>query len=202
MALSQKALQKKREKKKRLRQAKPTQILTAQPNHLTYSRWPLHECWVPIKLWNLGIGHVIVARKSSLGDIAVSLYLIDTYCLGIKDCFIRLLSPLEYKEILDRVTQSTGELQSVTPTYASTLIHKAKDYAMQFGFKPHTDFIKVQWMLKDIPIDNTLMFTFGKDNKPLYVQGPNESSSDVRRIIQTLKKNLGEDKYNYILELQ
>lgn len=202
MAMSQKALQKKREKKKQSRQAKPTQMLTVQAKHLTYSRWPLHECWVPVELWNSGIGHVIVARKSSLGDIAVSLYLIDTYCLGIKDCFIRLVSPLEYKEILERVTLSTGELQSVAPSYASTLIHKAKDYAMQIGFKPHADFIKVQWMLKDIPIDNTLMFTFGKDNKPLYVQGPNESQSDVRRIVRTLENNLGEDKYNYVVGLQ
>jgi hypothetical protein len=201
MAMSQKALQKKREKKKQSRQTKPAQMLTVQAKHLTYSRWPLHECWVPVELWNSGIGHVIVARKSSLGDIAVSLYLIDTYCLGIKDCFIRLVSPLEYKEILERVTLSTGELQSVTPSYASTLIHRAKDYAMQIGFKPHTDFIKVQWMLKDIPIDNTLMFAFGKDNKPLYVQGPNESQSDVRRIMQTLKNNLGEDKYNYVVGL-
>jgi hypothetical protein len=201
MAMSQKALQKKREKKKQTRQSKPAKMLSIQPQHITYSRWALHECWVPAGLWESGIGHVIVSRKSSLGDIAVSLYLIDTYCLGIKDCFIRLISPSEYKKMLEQMSLSTGELRLVEPSYAKTLIHEAKDYAMRIGFKPHRDFIKVQWMLKNIPIDDTQMFTFGKDNKPFYIQGPNESQADVRRIMQTLETYSGQDKYDYILEI-
>lgn len=198
--MSQKALQKKREKKKQTRQAKPTNPLVIQPKHITYSRWPLYECWIPIGLWESGIGHVVVSRKSNLGDIAVSMYLIDTYCLGIKDCFIRLVDPSGYKEMLNHVIESTGQLQSVEASYASTLIHKAKDYAMQIGFKPHPDFTKTRWMLKDIPIDNTQRFVFGKDNKPFYVQGPNESQADVKRIIRTLEAHLGQDQYHYVVE--
>jgi len=96
---------------------------------------------------------------------------------------------------------STGEFRLVEPSYAKTLIHEAKDYAMRIGFKPHRDFIKVQWMLKNIPIDDTQMFTFGKDNKPFYIQGPNESQADVRHIMQTLETYSGQDKYDYILEI-
>ena len=202
MAMSQKALQKKREKKKQSRQqVKSTKSIAIQPRHITYSRWSLHECWVPVELWEAGIGHVIVSRKSSLGDIAIGMYLIDVHCLGIKDCFIRLLSPSGYKEMLNRVIASTGQLQSVEASYASTLVHKAKDYAMQIGFKPHPDFVKAQWMLKNIPLDETQQFVFGKDNKPFYVQGPNESQADVKRIMRTLEAHLEQDKYDYIVEV-
>jgi hypothetical protein len=70
---------------------------------------------------------------------------------------------------------------------------------MKIGFKPHNDFIKIQWMLKDIPIDAPQMFTFGKDNKPFYIQGPNESKTDVKRIMQTLQTHLDQDQYDYVL---
>ncbi|MCX7116419.1 MAG: hypothetical protein NTW94_00625 [Legionellales bacterium] len=202
MGMSQKALQKKREKKNQSRQkTKSTKSFVIQPTHITYSRWPLHECWIPVELWETGIGHVIVSRKSSLGDIAVSMYLVDVHCLGIKDCFIKLVSPSGYKDMLNHVIASTGQLEPVEASYASTLIHKAKDYAMQIGFKPHPDFTKTQWMLKNIPIDETQQFIFGKDNKPFYVQGPNESQADVKRIMRTLQARLEQDKYDYIVEV-
>lgn len=200
--MSQKALQKKREKKKQSRQqVKSTKSLVIQPTHITYSRWPLHECWIAEGLWESGIGYVIVSRKSSLGDIAVGMYLIDVYCLGIKNCFIRLVGLSDYQEMLNHVMASTGKLQSVEASYASTLVYKAKDYAMHIGFKPHPDFTKAQWMLKDIPIDETQQFTFGKDNKPLYIQGPNESQADVRRIMRTLSGHLEQDAYDYVVEV-
>jgi len=202
MAISQKTLQKKREKKKQSRQqVKSTKSLAIQPTHITYSHWPLHECWIPAGLWEAGIGHVIVSRKSNLGDIAVGMYLVDIYCLGIKDCFIRLVSPSGYQEMLNHVIASTGQLQSVDASYASTLVHKAKDYAMQIGFKPHPDYTKAQWMLKNAPIDEAQQFDFGKDGKPFYIQGPNESQADVRRIMRTLEAHLEQDEYNYVVSV-
>ena len=201
MALSQKALQKKREKKKQSRQTKALKPIVTTPNHITFSRWSLYECWVPIELWETGIGHVVVSRKSSLGDIAVGMYLLDVFCLGVKDCFVRLTDVSGYKKLLQQVSTLTGELKCVEPSYASTLIYKAKEYAMQFGFKPHNDFLKAHWMLKDISIDERLTFTFGKDNKPFYVQGPSESPADVRRIIHALETSFEPKDYNYLLEI-
>jgi hypothetical protein len=101
--------------------------------------------------------------------------------------------------MLEQVATFTSELQSVEPSYASTLIHKAKDYALQFGIKPHKDFIKAQWMLKGIPFDESQVFNFGKENKPFYVQGPNETRADVKRIMHTLETNLEQGNYHYLL---
>jgi hypothetical protein len=128
--------------------------IVTTPSHITFSRWSLHECWVPIELWEAGIGHVVVSRKSSLGDIAMGMYLLDVFCLGVKYCFVRLTDVSGYKKMLEQVSTFTGELRLVEPSYASTLVYKVKEYAMQFGLKPHNDFLKAHWMLKDI---STLM---------------------------------------------
>lgn len=199
MALSQKALQKKREKKKQSRKTKVLKPVLAGPSHIAFSRWSLYECWVPTELWEIGIGHVVVSRKNSLGDIAVGMYLLDVFCLGVKDCFVRLTDASGYKKMLQQVRTLTGELRPVEPSYASTLIYKAKEYAMQLGFKPHNDFLKAHVMLKDIVIDEMLTFNFGKDNRPCYIQGPNESLADVRRIMHTLENNSEHKDFNYLL---
>lgn len=204
MALSQKALQRKREKKRQARQTKisKTSSVTTPPNPISFSKWSLHECFLPTNLWETGIGHVVISRRSSLGDVAVGMYLIDVFCLGVKDCFIRLLNMGEYKKLLQQVAMNTGELKSVDPVYANTLIHKMIEYSMQLGFKPHGDFSKAQWMLKNIPVDTTQAFIFGKDNKPFYIQGPNESQADVKRIMRTLETNFGQENYHFLLEVQ
>jgi hypothetical protein len=56
--------------------------------------------------------------------IAVGIYLIDTYCLGIKDCFVRLTNTYDYKNLLEQVGNSCGEMKLIDPTYANTLILK------------------------------------------------------------------------------
>lgn len=200
MALSQKALQRKREKKKQVRQAKVIKPFTSTSKNVDYSSWPIYECWVPSELWEMGIGHIAVSRRNTLGEIAVGMYLVDVFCLGIKDCFVRLVDSADYKEILQKTAMHCGKLDPVDPSYASTLIHKAADYAGQFGFKPHSDFAKAKLMLKNIPIDETLEFVFGKDNTPFYIQGPNESTADVKRIMRTLDTTVGGENHHFLVE--
>lgn len=196
MALSQKALQKKREKKNQSRKSKMGTLKQAAttPAHVTFSQWPIHECWVPVELWEAGIGQIIVSRKNGPDEIATGCYLLDVWCLGIKDCFVRLMSTADYKELLQKASMMTGELKQVEPAYASTLVYKAREFALQFGFKPHNDFLKAHWMLKNIARDDSLLFTFGKNNQPLYIPGPHESPADIRRIMHKLDSSLGQEK--------
>ena len=198
MALSSKKLQQKRQKKKAKRQIK---IKERTSSTLDYSTWSIHECWVSAGLWETGMGQAVLARKSIFGDIAVGVYLIDSFCLGIKNCFVRVLDSQDFHDMLNTVEASCGEMKRVEPTYINTLIHRAIDYAKQFNFHPHKDFNKAKQLLRNILIDETLEFQFGNDGKPCYVQGPNDSSSDTKRILNTLKSTVGEGHYNYIVEV-
>lgn len=156
---------------------------------------------MPTELWETGIGQVITSRKNNQDEIAIGIYLIDVFCLGIKNCFIRLTNLEGYKDMLRHVTESCGQLKSIEPVYANTLIYKASEYARQFGFKPHADFVKAKNLLKNIPLDEGQLFTFGKDGKPCYIQGPNESPGDVKKILKTLESNQGSENYHFVLEV-
>ena len=42
-------------------------------------------------------------------------------------------------------------------------------------------------------------FEFGKDGKPFYVSGPNETRADSERIIATLTRKLGPGGFHYMV---
>lgn len=198
MALSKKALQKKREKKKRKRQIKAgaqSKVINTSGSH-----WPIYECWVPEDLFENGIGQVVISRKSPENKIAFGAYLIDTYCLGVKNCFSQIVDLYEYQDMLERAQGVGSAMQSAESSYVATLIYQAIQYAARFGLRPHSDYLKASAILKNIPIDHTLEFTFGKNGKPLYIQGPNESRSDIKRIMHALSSTAGKDNYHFAIE--
>ena len=197
MALSKKALQQKREKKKKKHTLK---IAQSKALNLNYSNWPIFECLVPEEIWERGMGQIIVSRKSSQGDIAVGAYLVDTYCLGLKDCFSRILSSSEYEQLIENCEFSNGEINLVERSYACTLIHKALAYAKQIGFQPHADFSKAKSILTNIAINDAFKFEFGKDGEPFYMQGPYDKPFEVKKIMQILASH--PDKGHLQMETQ
>lgn len=198
MALSKKALQRKREKKQIKRKKREGSPLK---NVSTPHSWPVYECWVSTDLWEEGIGYVIVVHKSNRDDIAMGVFLIDTFCLGIKNCFARLTNLYDYKAMLDRIWPSHENRKQVEPSYAATLIYKAKEYAQGMGLKPHADFSKAEKFLNGIIIENALKFNFGKNGKPFYVQGPKETQRDVKNILSQLETNVGQGNYDFMMTL-
>src|SRR5262245_54548121 len=68
------------------------------------ARGPIHECYVNKNLitpgYDQGIETVIVSRLSSGGMVAVGVYLLDVFCLGVKNSFARLLTREEYHQLL------------------------------------------------------------------------------------------------------
>src|SRR5713101_8866677 len=61
---------------------------------------PIHECLIPDSLFDMGLGNVIVSRKMPNGFIGAAFFLLDVFCLGVKDAFYDVMSPAEYDEKL------------------------------------------------------------------------------------------------------
>lgn len=78
---------------------------------------PVYECWEPEPLFDqsshVGIGSVIITRKANNGDILAGVFLIDVYCLGIKDCFVRVFNEENYPSFLKEVNMQ-GKLKKNT----------------------------------------------------------------------------------------
>jgi len=162
---------------------------------------PIHECLVPRGIFDTGIGDVIISRKMPDGSIAASVFLVDTFCLGVKDCFFRVVSSKEYENrIMD--LKRKENLERVEPEYAVKLIENAVAYAKNLGFSPHPDHSMVKKIFGSIDLATCLSdFEFGKDGKPYYVSGPSQTEADSKKIINTLNERLGPEGFHFLVRM-
>lgn len=161
---------------------------------------PVYESFVPEELFQeRGIGTVLVSRKMALGDLAISVILLDVYCLGVKDAYFKVVSPQEYKEMLNHISMNEN-LKSVEPACVRKLVEECIAFAKNIGFDPHPDYKLAQYIFGDIEINNcTEVYEFGKEGKPYYISGPHDSDQKIRRIMKTLEQNCGEGNFDYLV---
>ncbi len=211
MALNEKKRQQKLAKKKNRRKelAKVARqkmsagysLLTDTKRLARIAAAPIHECLMPRELFQLGMGNLMVTRKLESGNLAIGVFLLDTFCLGVKDAFLRIITPFEYDQYVDGMRQHETP-QRIEPAYARKLIEDCAAYARAVGLAPHPDYAAAQLILGDIdPAECTDEFVFGKDGKPFYVNGPNDTPARQKQIIQTLTQHCGPGGYDYLMML-
>jgi hypothetical protein len=160
--------------------------------------WPIHECYAPGNLFEIGIGNIVISRRIG-NQVAAGVFLVDTGCLGVKNAFLRVVMPSEFPDLLDRIKEREP-LVPVDAEYARKLVEGAVEYAAELGFKPHKDYRKAKMVFGSI--DTALCdtsFEFGKDGKPFYCSGPSESPSKRRQIVDELAKRCGTDGFHYMV---
>ncbi len=79
-----------------------------------YANYPIHECLIPDNLFTSGLGELVVTRRIPGGDIAMSAFVIDVFCLGVKDSMFMVMQEYEYEQkIKQRMAgQVTGQLKN------------------------------------------------------------------------------------------
>lgn len=163
---------------------------------------PIYECLAPEGLFTLGVGSVVFARSMPSQVLAVSIFLVDVHCLGVKDVAFAVLPPSEYEHKLGWIRQNEN-LQSIDPSCARKLIEAAAAYAADLGFPPHKDYRTARLIFGDIdPEACPTEYEFGKDGKPFYVSGPHDSEAKSRKIVDTLMAKCGPDGFRYLIGLQ
>jgi hypothetical protein len=157
---------------------------------------PFHECLVN-QDWNeTGMAVVVISKKMPSGKLIVGSYLLDAYCLGLKDALFKFaLDDIGYAGFLEELNQRYS-MAKCDLNFAHNLIYGAIDFAEDAGFAPNKDFKIMEHLLNPDLIDAGIdELEFGKNGKPLYVAGPYD---DVNRIISILEKNVGTGNYEYI----
>lgn len=204
MALSEQQRQKKRERrkakeKKRSLARRQGQVAATSPVALDAA--PIVDCFTLDELWISGMGNVLVSRRLPNGDIAVGMFLIDRYCLGVKDAMWHTMSPADYRgEFLHRLEEA-GRRFDIAPEYARKIVEGAVEYARGLGFAPHRDYHKAKRIFGRIDASaSSEEIAFGnEEGRPMYIRGPNDSELRVRQIIDTLKACCGEDNFDIVL---
>jgi hypothetical protein len=159
---------------------------------------PDFACLAAEGLFDIGIGWVVAVRHLPSGSVGVSIFLVDVWCLGIKDAFFRVTSRRELEEHMSRMS---GEypLRPIDPSVARKLLHDAASYAASLGLPPSENFANVELIFGDTPLAEET-FSFGKDGKPFYVSGPNDTPARQRRIMDTLAKHAGPKRFDFMVE--
>src|SRR4051812_1679978 len=62
--------------------------------------WPIVEALVPDNLWAEGIGNLVIARRMPDGRFAVATFLVDTFCLGVKNAYCDVMTAIRYQAML------------------------------------------------------------------------------------------------------
>ena len=200
----QKALMKQRSKQKATSQHKAQQqALTPSSPQAILRRarsYPLYECLISDnwnKKNNMGLVEVLVAREQPDGDICFGVYLVDTFCLGLKNTFANAdFSRSRYlSEIRNKVFRA-GKPVECSLELAQQMIYQSIEYAEQFGFEPEKDFALSQYLLTPRgELEEPYDLTFGKDGKPFFISGPHDN---VARIMRQLEKTAGTGNYDYL----
>lgn len=161
---------------------------------------PFVDCLISSEIQVTGIGYVIIAREKNPQAIRCVSFVVDVFCLGVKDCMYKKCSHSEYVFLKENLS-TASQLVTIVPSYAKKLIEGAVTYAKELGFNPHPDFQYYFESLKDIDSSECNdTFSFGKDGKPFYIQGPNDSTNKVARILTKLGEKLGTEGFNYMVE--
>lgn len=161
---------------------------------------PIYKCYMPQELSNHGMSEVIVSRLRPNGKILFGVYLIDTYCLGVKDVMYHYDYDVEdFDELIEKVFSNFEGYVECPYSDAHNFIYSAIEFAADAGLDPAQDFDKVgEYILEedtdDIPLKH---YPMGHNGKYLLVEGPTHTE---RKYVKMLRERLG-DNFQYIVNM-
>jgi len=140
---------------------------------------------------------LVARRRRHRRAVTVCVYLVDAYCLGIKNA----MGPdntddRALRRLIDHVFSGYHQPPVPAPIeLVRDLVLGAAEYAHRLGFAPHPDFEQTRAHLG--PWTAPSAITFGRDGKPTYVQGPYDHP---RHVLRTLRRAVGRNGFHYTIE--
>ncbi len=197
----QKKLARKEAKRKEKRQAIAREQTVSIPDRIRASTSaPILDCFVSSTLFGEeGIGWVLVSRELQHRKVALGAFLIDRFCLGVKNALADVRNRSDYeRRFVERIQGQNP--QEIDLAKARKIVNDAVDYARSIGFSPHDDYHRAVLIFGDEDGSSCEEnFEFGKDGAPHYMSGPNDSEERIQQIIHTLNQTCGEGNYHFVI---
>lgn len=205
MATDPRKRQKKLERRNAKRQDKKHKLVRAHSGGLAdrvaaAAKYQVLHAWVPDVLETDGIASLVFSRELPDGSVAVAVFLVDRWLLGVKDAYFDILTRSAYESKFVRELRGQYPARDVSPAYLRKLVEDAVAYAGNLGFAPHPDYHKAKLLFGNVdPSECTEQFQFGKNGKPFYFSGPNDSLQRSQRIIALLNSKCGPGEFDYVV---
>jgi hypothetical protein len=204
MAANQKKRQKKLERLAAKRKDRRRELVRQKNRGLgellaVASAAPILHTRIAATLRENGLANVVISRSLPKDRVAVAVFLVDIYCLGVKDCFGRLCVRAEY-DTLCKDLDKKFEMEDYSPADVRKLVEGSIAYARRLGFEPHPDYHRLKPIFGDIdPQQSKVEFEFGSGGKPLFVSGPSDGPERCRRIVSMLHDRCGPDGFHFMV---
>jgi hypothetical protein len=164
---------------------------------------PILHCYTTDILWDEGLSPVLISRKLKSGHVAFVIFLVDVYCLGVKDVTLGVAPRSRYDFQVYGKLSEQYRLVGLTPEAARKLVEGAVEYARDLGLPPHPDYRKAGPIFGDIDAEACREeFVYGQDGKPCFFAGPYDSPWRCKQIIRTLTDRCGPDGFHYLMPLE
>ncbi|MBN1451897.1 MAG: hypothetical protein JW963_12845 [Anaerolineales bacterium] len=164
-------------------------------------QYPILGCWIMEGWQESGITPVIIARQQDDEQVLYASYLVDLYCLGIKDVTIDVNVPQKrFERSLPKLCMQEPEAISVE--LAHEIVYGALEFAQKYGFEPHYDFTHLHAdQVLDSPETHPRSHNvqFGKDGKPFFVPGPYDDERKIKHALQSLERTAGEGNFHFMV---
>ena len=127
-----------------------------------------------------GLAAVLVARYAGRDKVTACGYLIDLYCLGVKDVIgPRVLNDQQHAQFTRTFFAGYRQPPIAAPLeLAQQLVLGAARYARSLGFDPAPGFDAVRGHLGEW--SGVRAITFGRNGRPEYIQGPYDNAVQVQ----------------------
>lgn len=150
---------------------------------------PLGKTYISRTAADTGTYAILVTRTHTGGTITGGIYLIDTYCLGVKySTYFFSIDPDEFQESL---RSSKLDYEEVEYAEAHNLIYGALEYAEEAGIEPAREFKVSEYILEPDDEKIPLMdFEFGHNGIRELIIGPDYQEM---KYIPALEENVPEE---------
>ncbi len=140
----------------------------------------------------LGLGTFVLQRKAGDGNFWVGAFMVDFQCLGVKNCFLRKVTLMEFRSFME-----ARSFVPYSPEAMKTAVLTGVEYAKSIGFEPHKDYKKTFKIFDRIDVSSEpCELELGKDGQPFFFPGPFDSPEKCKRIINVLERTCGTGNYH------
>ena len=188
-----------KEMKKKENKKKDSQLSSTTTHFITEEMRLLKigPCFMSTDIQEIGLGLVIVGRIHQSGKISIAFFLVDSFCLGVKDCGYKLyLKQDEIEDILNMFYNF--DFKPCSYEEAHNMIYGAVHFAEKGGVKPNENFELMKYFLAE---DNAeiphIAYEFGRNGEHYLCAKDKE---ELNRFLPLLQKTLGKEVEYIILD--
>jgi hypothetical protein len=149
-----------------------------------------------------GMIAVTLVRQGPRGQVAFANFLVDNWCLGVKDCAGNLMSLSDADETI-REMGGRLQIEPLAAADAHAIVRAGIEYGESLGFPPSTDCRKLLPIWNGIPIGQLPEgVEMGRDGRPFYIVGPYDDVAMQSRVVSSLNESVGKGNYDVLTAMQ